>query len=262
MPILPTLLIATAALCGLFAATFWFARRVDNYGIVDVVWAYAFGLLAAFYATTGAGWGPRRALMAALVCLWSIRLGTHLYRRVRSHHPVEDARYQTMRVLWSADFGRKMGIFFQQQAISVVILGLPFLLIARNPATEFHVLEIAGAALWLIALLGESLADAQLAAFKQNPANAGQVCAVGLWAHSRHPNYFFEWCVWLGFFVFACASPWGWTSLICPLGILYLLLNVTGVPMAEAQSLKSRGDAYRAYQQRVSAFIPWFTKKS
>jgi steroid 5-alpha reductase family enzyme len=262
MTILPSLLIATAAFCGLFAATFWFARRVDNYGIVDVVWAYSFGLLAAFYATTGAGWGPRRALMAALVGIWSVRLGTHLYRRVRSHHPVEDARYQSMRVLWSADFGRKMGIFFQQQAISVVILGLPFLLIARNPATEFHVLEIAGAALWLVALFGESLADAQLAAFKQNPANAGQVCAVGLWAHSRHPNYFFEWCVWLGFFVFACASPWGWTSLICPLGILYLLLNVTGVPMAEAQSLKSRGDAYRAYQQRVSAFVPWFSKKS
>jgi steroid 5-alpha reductase family enzyme len=262
MTIIPSLLIATAALCGLFAATFWFARRVDNYGIVDVVWAYAFGLLAAFYATTGAGWGPRRALLAALVGVWSVRLGTHLYRRVRGHHPVEDARYQTMRVLWSADFGRKMAIFFQQQAVSVVILGLPFLLISRNPATELHPLEIAGAALWLIALVGESLADAQLAAFKQNPANAGQVCAVGLWAQSRHPNYFFEWCVWLGFFVFACASPWGWTSVICPLGILYLLLYVTGVPLAEAQSLKSRGDAYRAYQQRVPAFIPWFTKKS
>jgi len=262
MPTLITLLIATVALAGLFAATFVFARRWNNYGIVDVVWAYAFGLLAIFYAASGSGWGPRRGLIAAMVCIWSVRLGTHLYHRVRGHHPVEDARYQAMRVLWAANFGRKMGIFFQQQAFSVVILGLPFLLIARNPATEFHILEIVGVGLWLIALLGESLADSQLAAFKKNPANAGQVCDVGLWAHSRHPNYFFEWCVWLGFFAFACASPWGWTSVICPLGILYLLLYVTGVPMAEAQSLRSRGDAYRAYQQRVSAFIPWFTKKS
>ena len=155
-----------------------------------------------------------------------------------------------------------MFIFFQQQAVSVLILGWPFLLVARNPDEAFQPLEIAGLTLWLAALLGEWLADTQLARFKQDPANQGQVCAVGLWGYSRHPNYFFEWCVWLGYFVFACASPWGWTSFICPAVMLYLLLEVTGVPMAEAQSLRSRGDAYRAYQRRVSVFVPWWPRRN
>lgn len=260
MSTFPTLVLAAAALSLLFAATLTLARRMDNYGIVDIVWAGAFGALASFYAAVGPGWAPRRWLIAGIVTLWSARLALHLYRRVMSHHPAEDRRYTEMRVRWAGDFRRKMAVFFQQQALSVVILGLPFLLVARNPATAFHPLEYAGLALWLLALIGEALADAQLAAFKRDPANQGKVCEAGLWAWSRHPNYFFESLVWFGYFIFACASPWGWTTLICPIGILYLLLRVTGVPMAEEQSLRSRGDAFRDYQRRVSVFVPWFPK--
>lgn len=254
--------IAVAALGLLFAATYGVARRMENYGIVDIVWSYAFGGLALFYAAVAHGWAPRRWAMAVIVVLWSGRLGTHLYRRVMSHHPVEDRRYTEMRTRWADDFASKMFTFYQQQAISVVILGLPFLLIARNSTSAFHPLEFAGIALWFFALLGEALADAQLAGFKKNPVNKGKVCEVGLWGYSRHPNYFFEWCIWLGYFVFALASPWGWTSVICPAGILYLLMRVTGVPMTEEQSLRSRGDAFRDYQRRVSVFVPWFPKKS
>lgn len=253
---------AAAALALLFAGTFLLARRLNNYAIVDVVWAYAFGPLAWFYAVAASGWGPRRALIALMVAIWSGRLGTHLLRRVRSHHPVEDARYQALRDRWAGGLGRQMFIFFQQQAISVLILGLPFLLIAGNSTAGFQPLELAGLTLWFMAIFGESLADAQLAAFKRTPDQQARVCEVGLWRYSRHPNYFFEWCIWLGYFVFACASPWGWTSLICPAGMLYLLLYVTGVPMAEEQSLRSRGDAYRAYQRRVAVFVPWFRKKT
>ncbi len=262
MSTLALVLVATAALCAGFAVIYAVARRMDNYGIVDIAWAYAFGLLALFYAAAAPGWLPRRLLIATLAVLWSLRLGTHLYIRVIGHHPEEDGRYQEMRRRWSANFASKMAVFFQQQAVSVIILGLPFLLAARNPAPHFHPLEIAGAALWLIAILGESTADAQLAAFKKNPANKGRVCDLGLWSVSRHPNYFFEWCIWVAYFVFACASPWGWTSILCPVVMLYLLLRVTGIPMTEEQSIRSRGDAYRAYQRRVSAFIPWFPKKS
>lgn len=254
--------IAAAALALLFAATYALARRMENYGIVDIVWSYAFGALALLYAATLSGWAPRRWAMAAVVVIWSTRLGTHLYRRVMSHHPEEDRRYAEMRTRWAEHFPAKMFIFYQQQAFSVLVLGLPFLLIARNPAPSFHGLEYLGLTLWLIALLGESLADAQLAAFKKNATNRGRVCETGLWAYSRHPNYFFESCIWIGYFLIACASPWGWTSVIAPLGITYLLLHVTGVPMAEEQSLRSRGEAFREYQRRVSAFIPWFPKKT
>lgn len=256
MTIISLLLIATLAMAALFAGVFWLARRIDNYGIVDIAWAYAFTGIALFYAVAAGGWGARRAMIAGLVAGWSLRLGTHLYRRVMGHHPEEDSRYRQLRVDWARDFGPRMFRFFQLQALSIVVLATPFLLAARHPAPGFHALEILGMALWLTGWLGESLADRQLAAFRRDPAHHGQVCDVGLWAWSRHPNYFGEWLIWMGFAVFALAAPWGWLGLLAPAAILHLLLNVTGVPLAEASSLQSKGDAYRAYQQRVSRFFP------
>ncbi len=258
-----TLLIVTAlaGLCALFALLYLLARRIDNYGIVDIAWSYAFALLAGYYALLAPGWLPRRLLFASLVVLWSLRLGTHLYRRVIGHHPVEDGRYVQLRQDWAGNFAPKMAGFFQMQAASVVLLGIPFLLPALNPTPQFHPLEITGAILWLVALAGESLADAQLAAFKSKPANRGRVCAAGLWRTSRHPNYFFEWLIWVAYFVFALASPWGWLAALSPAIILYLLLRVTGIPLTEQQSLRSKGDAYREYQAATSAFVPWWPKR-
>jgi steroid 5-alpha reductase family enzyme len=259
----PWLLIVTAlaGLCGLFALLYLLARRVDNYGIVDIAWSYAFALLAGYYALFAPGWWPRRALVAGLAVVWSLRLGTHLCRRVIGHHPVEDGRYVQLRRDWAGNFAPKMAGFFQLQAASVVLLGIPFLLPALNSSPQFHPLEIAGAVLWLIAILGESLADAQLAGFKRDPANRGRVCATGLWRCSRHPNYFFEWLIWVAYFGFALASPWGWLAALSPAIILYLLLRVTGIPLTEQQSLRSKGDAYRQYQAATSAFVPWWPKK-
>ena len=254
-------LLALAGLCTVFAALYLVARRWNNYGIVDIAWSYAFGALALFYAAFAPGWPVRRALIAALAVVWSLRLGTHLAVRVIGHHPVEDGRYVQLRKDWAANFVTKMFWFFQMQAASVVLLGAAFLVAALNPAPALHPLEIAGAVLWLLAIGGEALADAQLAAFKKNPAHKGQVCAVGLWRFSRHPNYFFEWLIWVAFFVFSLGSPHGWVALIGPASILYLLLRVTGIPMTEEQSLRSRGDAYRRYQATTSAFLPWFPKK-
>jgi steroid 5-alpha reductase family enzyme len=255
------LLTATAALCLIFAAVFLIARRIDNYGIVDIAWSYAFAALAAFYALAGSGWPVRRALIGALACLWSLRLGTHLYVRVMGHHPVEDGRYLALRQRWAANFTPEMFKFFQMQAVSVVLLGAAFLVASINPRPTLHPLEIAGMLLWLIALTGEALADRQLAAFKHDPANRGRVCETGLWRYSRHPNYFFEWLVWVAFFVFALGSRWGWVAIIGPASILWLLLRVTGIPMNEEQNLRSRGDAYRRYQQTTSAFVPWWPKR-
>ena len=261
MSALELVLVATAALLVGFAGLYLLARRLNNYGIVDVAWSYAFAPVAAFYALAAPGDPWRRAVLAALVVPWSLRLGSHLARRVWSHHPVEDARYGQLRRDWAGNFAPKMFGFFQLQAVSVVVLALPFLLAARNPAPELHGLEWAGALLWLVALAGETIADAQLAGFKRDPANRGRICTVGLWRWSRHPNYFFEWMVWVGFAVFAAASPLGWLGLISPLLILWLLLRVTGIPLTEQQILRSRGDAYRRYQRTTSAFVPWFPRR-
>lgn len=253
-------LLALAALCVAFAALFFVARWMNNYGVVDIAWSYAFGALAAFYALAGSGWPVRRALIAALAVVWSARLGTHLCIRVMGHHPAEDGRYVQLRQDWAANFAPKMFGFFQMQAVSVVLLGAAFLAACLNPAPALHPLEFAGTALWLVAISGEALADAQLAAFKRDATNKGRVCDAGLWRYSRHPNYFFEWLVWVSYFVFALASPWGWVAIIGPASILYLLLRVTGIPMTEEQSIRSRGEAYRRYQQSTSAFVPWFPK--
>jgi steroid 5-alpha reductase family enzyme len=258
----PTLIIAAlAGLCALFAGLYLLARRIDNYGLVDIAWSYAFAVLALFYACFAPGWPVRKALIATLAGLWSLRLGTHLYRRVMGHHPVEDGRYVQLRRDWAGNFALKMFGFFQLQAVSIVLLGVAFLLSSLNPAPALHPLEYAGAALWLLALAGESLADAQLAAFKRDPATKGRVCDTGLWRYSRHPNYFFEWLIWVSYFVFALASPGGWIAVIGPASILFLLLRVTGIPLTEEQSLRSKGAAYRHYQETTSAFLPWFPRK-
>jgi len=250
-----------AGLSAVFLGSYVLARRWDNYAIVDIVWSYAFAGLVLTYSLLGTGWLPRRALIAALVTVWSLRLGTHLLIRVRRHHPLEDGRYVQLRKEWGHSFPLKMGVFFQMQALSVVVLGVGFFVVSLNPVAAFRPWEIVGAILWLIAIVGESLADRQLSAFKNDPGNRDRVCDVGLWHYSRHPNYFFEWLIWLAYFVFALGSPWGWISVIAPAGILYLLLGVTGIPLAEEQSLRSKGDAYRRYQQTTSAFIPWLPRE-
>ncbi|WP_438480899.1 DUF1295 domain-containing protein [Oleiharenicola lentus] len=256
------ILTALVGLCVAFAGVYFISRKIDNYGFVDVAWSYAFAALAFFYALVGPGWPVRRALISSMAILWSLRLGTHLCRRVVSHHPEEDGRYAQLRKDWKGNFAPKMFGFFQLQAASVVLLGLAFFIACLNPEPQLHLLEIAGAILWLLSVAGEATADAQLAAFKHNKANKGRVCDVGLWHFSRHPNYFFEWMTWVAYAIFAGASPWGWLGIIGPAVILFLLLRVTGIPLTEEQSVRSKGEAYRRYQKTTNAFIPWFPKKS
>lgn len=258
----PLLLAAPAlALCSAaFALCLRLARRIDNYGVVDVLWSYAFGPVAALYAALADGWLPRRLLVAGLALAWSARLGLHLHRRVMGHHPVEDGRYQELRRRWAGRLGAEMFKFYQYQALSVVVLSTPFLLAAGRAEPRFTALDFAALALFVVSLAGESLADAQLARFKHDPANTGRVCDVGLWALSRHPNYFFVWLTWVGFALLALPAARGWLGLLAPAAILYLLLFVTGIPATEEQALRTKGEAYRDYQRRVSAFVPWFPK--
>jgi steroid 5-alpha reductase family enzyme len=138
-------------------------------------------------------------------------------------------------------------------------LTLPFVKSFANAEPHIAGVEWAALVFFLLSLAGESLADAQMNSFKNNPANKGRVCAVGLWRYSRHPNYFFEFCIWCGFYFFNMGSGVFWGA-YSPLVILFLLLKVTGIPPAEEQSLKSRGELYREYQKKTSAFIPWWPK--
>ncbi|MGZ5473374.1 MAG: DUF1295 domain-containing protein [Thermoanaerobaculia bacterium] len=235
--------------------------KLRNAGIVDIAWAGLFALLALVYAVFGGGDPLRRVVGGSLMIIWSVRLAAHLWRRVVGHIEVEDGRYAKLRESWGAAADRKMLGFFLFQGATNVLLSVPILLASLHDAPALRAVEIAAVALWLIAVLGESIADGQLRRFKANPENRGKVCAEGLWRYSRHPNYFFDWLVWCSFFLFALGSPYGWISAYCPLLMLWFLYKVTGIPATEEQSLRTKGEAYRRYQRTTSPFIPWFPKE-
>jgi len=236
--------------------------RNRNFSYVDIGWSANFAVLALLYALLAPGYLPRRALICAMFTAHGLRLGWHLARRIIGEP--EEGRYVQLRKEWGAGGGNvnlKFLGFYQFQAALNAFLALPLLIACFNRAPRLHPLEIAGCAVFLIGIVGESVADAQLAAFRRNPANQGGVCDTGLWHYSRHPNYFFEWLIWIAYAVFALASPWGWIALAMPVLMLHFLINVTGLKATEEQALRTKGERYRRYQARTSGFVPWFPKR-
>jgi steroid 5-alpha reductase family enzyme len=254
------MIIAALILVLLFLLTWWISVRLDNYSFVDVTWSLAFAPVAVWYALSGQGWETRRLAIAVLVAAWSLRLGLYLWRRVASHHPKEDVRYAVLREKWQANPPRAFFWFFMAQAVLVWLLMLPVYLITQQTSPSIHLLEWIGLGIWAVALIGEGIADAQLAHFKRTNTDPLGICKVGLWRYSRHPNYFFQSLLWWGLFLMALPAPWGWAAIVAPLAMLHFLLNVTGIPLTEKLSLQKRGEAFREYQRTTSAFVPWFPK--
>jgi len=244
----------TAAMLAMMFGVWLLHVRIRNASIVDVAWSAGIGILAVLYAAVGTGDPARRTIAAAMGGVWSARLALYLARRVAG--APEDARYQALRERWGGNTVLKFLWFFLFQGILDVVLAVPFLLVSLNAVPGLGGFEIAGIGLWLVAVTGEAVADAQLKRFKADPANRGGICDRGLWRYSRHPNYFFEWLVWCAVALFALGTPWGWVSIACPAMMLHFLLRVTGIPMTEEHMLRTRGDAFRAYQRRTSAFVP------
>jgi steroid 5-alpha reductase family enzyme len=250
------------AVVALFMAMLWGIQLfTQNAAIVDFGWALSLVFLASFYAIRGDAGLRRGLVMAGMVGVWGLRLAFYLlFTRVIGQP--EEGRYQELRASWGPRVQSRLFLFFQAQGLLNIVLAIPFLLVALDSRPELSHLEYAGAVMWAVAFLGEVLADAQLARFKTNPVNRGKVCDLGLWGFSRHPNYFFEWLIWVSYAVFALASPLGYLGLISPALILFFLLKVTGIPATEAQAVRSKGEAYRRYQQTTSVFIPWIPKRS
>lgn len=241
----------------LFTLTWLLSLKLNNFSFVDVTWSYALAVITPLYALLSGGFTQRKIIGVGMAVLWSVRLGTYLFFRVKRHHPHEDVRYEVLREKWQGSLAKSFFFFFQAQALLSVLLSVLVLLACLNPAPQLSLIEMIGAGVWLIGICGEAASDAQMQSFKSDPASKGKVCQVGLWRWSRHPNYFFESVVWWGFWLFACGSPWGWVTLYAPAMILYFLLRVTGIPLTEETSVKSKGDAYREYQRTTSAFVPW-----
>ena len=240
----------------LFTLTWLLSLRLNNFSFVDITWSYSLAIIAPLYAIAGNGYETRKLLAVIIATVWSLRLGTYLLLRIKKHHPHEDVRYTVLREKWKDSLAKSFFWFFQAQALLILLLSAPILIACMNPEPRLSIIEILGVVVWCIGIVGEAVSDAQMNAFKRDPANKGKVCQVGLWRYSRHPNYFFESVVWVGFWLFACGSPWGWATIYAPALILYFLLRVTGIPLTEECAVKSKGDAYREYQRTTSAFVP------
>jgi steroid 5-alpha reductase family enzyme len=251
---------ASLLISSVMLATWLFSLKLRNSSIVDIVWAALFSVLGFLYALLGEGLALRRALLAALVIVWSLRLAGHLALRAKKTGFVEEPRYAELRRQWGETSDFRFLCLFELQGILLVLLSLPFALTAMNTRSVISTTEALGMAVWCFGFLGELIADRQLARFREAETNGKQVLSAGLWKYSRHPNYFFEWLIWCGYFILALDSSFGWTAVYCPILMYYLLTRVTGIPMTEQQSLKTRGHAYKKYQERTNAFFPWFPK--
>jgi steroid 5-alpha reductase family enzyme len=262
MELLKPLLLGAVLMIAFFTVTWMISRKLDNWSFVDIAWSYGLVFLLPLYLTMVYGHTPRRMLVLGMGLAWSLRLGTHLLVRIAKHHPKEDVRYESLRKKWvGPGMAGKFFLFFQAQALLVILLSVPMLLSMRHGAPGISLFEWIAFGVWLVGFVGEGVADWQMKQFKADPANKGRICNVGLWRYSRHPNYFFESVIWIGFWLFACAAPWGWVTLYAPALIIYFLLRVTGIPLTEKCSIESKGEAYRQYQRTTSAFIPWFPNK-
>jgi steroid 5-alpha reductase family enzyme len=226
------------------------ARR--NVGLVDVFWSLFILVAALCFFSETAGHTKRALVVLALVSIWALRLAVYLL--LRNWNAPEDHRYQAIRARNEPGFvWKSLYLVFALQAALAFIVSLPLYaaIASTQPLTW---LDAIGASLAALGLLIETIADTQLAAFRDNPANRGRVLDSGLWRYSRHPNYFGEFCVWWGLFLLALSTG-AWWAIVSPLLMSVLLLRVSGVTLLE-KDISQRRPGYADYVARTNAFFP------
>jgi steroid 5-alpha reductase family enzyme len=259
IPYVAALAAIALSLSILMAGAWVVQQRTGNSGWVDTIWTFSVGLVgaaSALWPLANGTLNARQWLVAALVAVWSLRLGVHI--AVRTAAITDDPRYAAFAQEWGLNAPRRMFLFLQNQAFGSIPLVFAIFVAAHFPSEALRWRDGLAAFVLLVAIIGEAVADSQLKRFRENPAHRGQVCDVGLWRWSRHPNYFFQWLGWLAYPIIALSPDygWGWPSLLAPIFMYWILVHVTGVPPLEAQMLRSRGERYRDYQARTSVFFP------
>ncbi|MEY4374260.1 MAG: hypothetical protein RL760_426 [Candidatus Eisenbacteria bacterium] len=236
----------------LFVAVWVASVRARDASLVDRFWGPAFALSAWSQLLLAPAADVRAWLVALLTTVWGVRLGLHIHRRNRGHG--EDPRYAAMRARAPRTFpATSLVTVFLLQAALVMVIGLPLWAVARSNA-PLGPLDALALLVWTTGFLFEVVGDAQLAAFKRDPANRGRIMDRGLWAWTRHPNYFGDACVWWGVALFAVAARAPWWTLLGPALMTFLLTRVSGVAMLEA-GMRGR-PGWDEYAARTSAFLP------
>jgi steroid 5-alpha reductase family enzyme len=246
-----------AAVLGALTLLWGVSLHLRDASIIDAFWGPGFALATLVYWLVEGTRGARGTLVLALVAVWAARLGWHLLRRNRRLG--EDPRYAAMRVRHGERWAgvSLLRVFWLQGAI-LWIISAPLLAAVRSRG-PLGGLDAIGAAIFLVGLTLEALADAQLTRFRTDPANVGRVLDSGLWRYSRHPNYFGDALLWWGLFTIAAGAGAYWT-VFAPAAMTFLLLRVSGVPLLEKGLGRTR-PGYADYVRRTSSFVPWLPKK-
>lgn len=232
------------------------ARHKRLMAIADTIWTVGLGMGALVYHLVAGLDSVRSWVVILIIGVWSFRLSYHLFvNRVFNGH--EDPRYRVLADRWGPKAPRNFYFLFIAQILFIGLFLYPVILAMEHGTAAWLWTDSLAVLIAIVAVVGETVADRQLARFRGDPANLGGVCREGLWRYSRHPNYFFEWLHWFAYVAFAWPAAHSWPVLIGPVAMYLFLRFFTGVPYAERSSLKSRGEAYRRYQATTNAFFPW-----
>jgi steroid 5-alpha reductase family enzyme len=226
--------------------------------VADVAWGLGFILVAWTSFFLSGNSGARGLLIGALVSIWGLRLAWHIHSR--NYSKTEDYRYLAWRKEWGSLFYlRSYSQVYLLQGFLLFFIATPIMVINRNNGSTLGWLDFFGVFVWIIGFYFEAVGDAQLAQFVKNPANKGKIMQGGLWAYTRHPNYFGEVALWWGVFIVSLGSAPFYYTLIGPFTITILILFVSGIPLLE-KKYEGRRD-FEEYKKRTSIFFPLPTKK-
>ncbi|MFC2166335.1 DUF1295 domain-containing protein [Acidobacteriota bacterium] len=231
--------------------------KKDN-SIVDIAWGIGFILVAFLTFFLEPGFMARHILSVALIFLWGTRLAAHI--AVRKRGKGEDFRYGKWRREWGKwFFVRSFFQIYMLQGFLLLIIAYPVILINHSKKTGIEFLDIIGLIIWLNGFFFEAVGDYQLSKFKRQAENKGKIITQGLWRFTRHPNYFGETTMWWGIFLIALSVRNGWTAIVSPMMITFLLLKVSGITMLEKKYIGNK--EFEEYAKKTNAFFPWFSKK-
>ncbi|NNG39112.1 DUF1295 domain-containing protein [Flexivirga sp. ID2601S] len=243
--------LASAVLVALIqAAAFWWSRRAGRWDVADVVWGPGIAAVALLGLATGHGGVWRRVALAVLVTAWAARLAIHIGRRSRPHD--DDPRYVRM-TQGRSTLATALRVFGLQGLIQwIVSAPIQVVAVTSDPGGALVVLAVLGVVVAVAGLVIEAVADAQLTNYKQQQPRP-PILDTGLWAWSRHPNYFGDACFWVGVYLVACAAWPGVATVLSPAIMVGLLVWGSGARLLEKAMADRPG--YAEYRSRTPMFV-------
>lgn len=250
-------LISALILIGYFAILFVIGQIFKNNSVVDIGWGLGFVILTIFSFITRP-LNLSAAIITILITVWGLRLSYHI--AIRNHKKPEDFRYAEFRKSWGKNHA--INAFFKiymLQALFMYIIATPIILVYESGLNTISWTAFAGILIWIMGFSFESISDKQLKDFKALTENKGKIMKSGLWKYTRHPNYFGEATMWWGIFLIVAPSIFGFSAIMSPILVTYLLVFVSGVPLLE-EKYKDNAE-FQKYAKVTSKFFPLPPKK-